>query len=88
MIVNILNNEAGGLKSLEITDGQNVLTMEVRRDRWGTCGDLKAADGSTWGHASVAEINLLILHARAARSVAALIEELGECDEKRLVRKS
>lgn len=85
MRVDKVLNESGDLKSLKIADGNDALTMEIQRHRWGPHGYLKTADGNqTWWHASLGEINLLILHAERAVTVAELIEDLGECDEVRL----
>jgi hypothetical protein len=85
MRVDIQRNEAGGAALITIADeaGQ-VLSMAVRRTTAGTSGDLKSIDGRTWNHNSNAEINLLILHARAFVTVPELLADLGPCDEERI----
>lgn len=67
-----------------ITDGRETLRLSVVKVNWMTLGTLRAADGRTWAQNSVAALNLLILHARAAVTVAELLEDLGDCDETRI----
>lgn len=87
MQVDVINNEANGPKSIVITDGTETLSMIVKRDQFGTRGDLKTADGQrTWNHCSLAEINLLIHRARSFVTVKELTDDLGMCDEERLLK--
>lgn len=65
-----------------ITDGRETLVLTVTKFDWMTFGTLRTADGCrSWAHNSVAAINLLILHARAAVTVRELLADLGDCDE-------
>lgn len=70
-----------------ITDGRETLVLTVTKLGWTTLGRLHTADGCrSWSHNSVAAINLLILHARDFVTVAELLEDLGDCDETRLLK--
>jgi len=69
------------------TDGTETLILSVVKLGWTTRGTLFTDDGlRSWSHNSVAAINLLILHAREFVTVRELLEDLGECDESRLLR--